>query len=685
MAFLVPTQISSASTQAPEIPNGEYYVSAKYIQDDGQGFLRFYLPSAIEDQDLKDYYSEKYVTVPIGCYSDDSVGSKSKYEVDGPDYGALLLSQAKNFGNDEIHEKYGYEVEDFQLAKDRMYVSMNIILGDLESSSDGCESRLERLEVKELAYGNIDTPEIFSPSYYRDSTYPEGEYDIESVVYEDQKGKAYLKLRKKTIDEESEDMYFLIPIGCHEDGRIGNDTLDISGVDYDNLIRTTQEEEYNYNIRAKARLTMSEDEDRGDECYSPVVKAEFPYNESYRRGDKTGDILAGKFSDVDGDHKNADEIANMAALGLIDGYPDRTFRPDAPVNRAEIAKMIVNANQIILGSEEMDMDNTDCFSDVSDEWFAPYICYAKDKGWVNGYEDGTFKPEQSVTRVEAIKMTLASMYTGPDGMIAKIEKPTIQKFYNEFFKEWYNGDYEQIFQNKSKLPIFYKSDEYGCEKGCRSYIKMPQDYDENDWYAEYLEYSIRNVLVETGHVEDLSYPDREVYRLPENYNYFPSENMSRKEVAVLVMKVTREYVRSGEKILDSMQRYLYPGLNMGYTAVVGLTGCYVEGFGEDEIMDFFQERDDYYQSGRYNRTASQVFFDFQDDEHVEEVEEYFGEWPLSVDRLLEMHDEQDGIWIGRMSPDSTEEELLLAEVRYKNNPIINKIREAQEDGTLVCE
>lgn len=37
-----------------------------------------------------------------------------------------------------------------------------------------------------------------------------------------------------------------------------------------------------------------------------------------------------------------------------------------------------------------------CFEDVEDEWFAPYVCYAKEKGWVTGYPDGTFKPENNV-------------------------------------------------------------------------------------------------------------------------------------------------------------------------------------------------------------------------------------------------------------------------------------------------
>ncbi len=46
----------------------------------------------------------------------------------------------------------------------------------------------------------------------------------------------------------------------------------------------------------------------------------------------------------------------------------------------------------------------DCFTDVGSDWYAEYACYAKEEGWVNGYGDGSFKPSQEVTKSEAIKM-----------------------------------------------------------------------------------------------------------------------------------------------------------------------------------------------------------------------------------------------------------------------------------------
>lgn len=97
--------------------------------------------------------------------------------------------------------------------------------------------------------------------------------------------------------------------------------------------------------------------------------------------------------------------------GIISGYPDKTFRPDNPINRAELLKILVGDR--ISEVEHVDEwgtlhpDYQNCFSDVHDEWFAPYVCLAKKKGWIDGYPDGSFQPSQYVNRAEAIKMLVA--------------------------------------------------------------------------------------------------------------------------------------------------------------------------------------------------------------------------------------------------------------------------------------
>ncbi|MFA6523168.1 MAG: S-layer homology domain-containing protein [Candidatus Peribacteraceae bacterium] len=109
---------------------------------------------------------------------------------------------------------------------------------------------------------------------------------------------------------------------------------------------------------------------------------------------------AATLSDIAG--KNQTAIQYLSDKGVIAGYSDGTFKPQATVNRAELAKILVTAN----GATPTVGDYNNCFSDVTTEWFAPYVCYAKEQGWVSGYSDGTFRPSNPVNTAEAIKMIL---------------------------------------------------------------------------------------------------------------------------------------------------------------------------------------------------------------------------------------------------------------------------------------
>ena len=97
-------------------------------------------------------------------------------------------------------------------------------------------------------------------------------------------------------------------------------------------------------------------------------------------------------------------IQYLFEAGVISGYPDGTFKPENTVNRAELLKILVGGK----GVTPQIADYKNCFPDVEEDWFAPYVCYAKEQGWVQGYEDGTFKPAQEVNKVEAIKMLVKS-------------------------------------------------------------------------------------------------------------------------------------------------------------------------------------------------------------------------------------------------------------------------------------
>lgn len=86
---------------------------------------------------------------------------------------------------------------------------------------------------------------------------------------------------------------------------------------------------------------------------------------------------------------------------VLGGYPDGTFRPREAINRAELLKIVFKGR-----SDVVPVDRR-CFSDVNpEEWFAPYVCAAKNRGIVNGYANGTFKPAEPVNFAEAIKIVL---------------------------------------------------------------------------------------------------------------------------------------------------------------------------------------------------------------------------------------------------------------------------------------
>jgi len=103
-------------------------------------------------------------------------------------------------------------------------------------------------------------------------------------------------------------------------------------------------------------------------------------------------------------NKNEPAIQYLYSHGIISGYPDGTFKPDNTVNRAELLKILVGGKGITPAADQ----NNNCFPDVKAEWFAPFVCYAKTQGWVDGYPDGTFKPSQEVNKVEALKMLVNS-------------------------------------------------------------------------------------------------------------------------------------------------------------------------------------------------------------------------------------------------------------------------------------
>ncbi|MET3941437.1 beta-N-acetylhexosaminidase [Paenibacillus sp. PvP094] len=100
------------------------------------------------------------------------------------------------------------------------------------------------------------------------------------------------------------------------------------------------------------------------------------------------------YSDVPKTHAFNKEIAIASKNGLASGFPDGSFRPDAPLNRAETAAFLTRAYSLSEGKQ------TANWSDTENHWAAAPILVMSSNGLVGGYSDGTYRPNQTVTRAE---------------------------------------------------------------------------------------------------------------------------------------------------------------------------------------------------------------------------------------------------------------------------------------------
>jgi uncharacterized protein YkwD len=141
-------------------------------------------------------------------------------------------------------------------------------------------------------------------------------------------------------------------------------------------------------------------------------------------------IAQAAFSDVSTDHPNAAAIDFLSKEKVISGYPDGSFGPANPVNRAEALKILLLASDLP-GNTSRSGD----FPDVADEaWFAPFVFSADARGIANGYPDGFFRPEQTVNLVEALKMLFAA-----NSVSLENYQTETQLFADSEKRAWYNS------------------------------------------------------------------------------------------------------------------------------------------------------------------------------------------------------------------------------------------------------
>ncbi len=146
-----------------------------------------------------------------------------------------------------------------------------------------------------------------------------------------------------------------------------------------------------------------------------------------------GKVSEGKeiFTDVTSLSPNGEAINYLKSRNIVKGYEDGSFKPQNHLNRAELLKILVEG----AGYSPDETQYKNCFPDVKTDWYAKYVCFAKEKGWIQGYPDNTFRPANSINKAEAIKMLLETFDVD---LVQATENPYSDTSKDEWFGKYIN-------------------------------------------------------------------------------------------------------------------------------------------------------------------------------------------------------------------------------------------------------
>lgn len=133
------------------------------------------------------------------------------------------------------------------------------------------------------------------------------------------------------------------------------------------------------------------------------------------------------FTDVKSGEWYADYVSYLEKYGIIKGYEDNTFRPDEAVTRAEFVSMTVRYYDLF--NDVKYPANTTKYSDIDgSHWAVKDISFGKEIGWLNGYADGTFKPDNNITRAEVVTVVNHATDRTPDEEYINKNLSVLNKF-----------------------------------------------------------------------------------------------------------------------------------------------------------------------------------------------------------------------------------------------------------------
>ena len=141
-------------------------------------------------------------------------------------------------------------------------------------------------------------------------------------------------------------------------------------------------------------------------------------------------------------------VSTLSSMGIVKGHNDGTFAPNAPITRAEFAAIAARF-------DDKNTDTSSKFTDIASHWAKNEIGVAANKGWINGYPDGTFRPNQYITRAEAMTLVNRVLNRLPenssdllDSMIKWPDNSDASAWYYLAVQEATNSHYYKTKENK---------------------------------------------------------------------------------------------------------------------------------------------------------------------------------------------------------------------------------------------
>lgn len=135
------------------------------------------------------------------------------------------------------------------------------------------------------------------------------------------------------------------------------------------------------------------------------------------------------YTDVNAGDWFNNAISTLSNAGIVTGYNDGTFRPNQPITRGEMAKIIANFANLNKGTKS--------FTDLSGHWSKTYVELAAGNGWIAGYPDSSFRPDQKITRAETVTMINRVLERVPAKELRLLSRSIMLTFPDNNPGDWY--------------------------------------------------------------------------------------------------------------------------------------------------------------------------------------------------------------------------------------------------------